>query len=341
MILVTGATGLVGSHLLYNLCKTEDTIRATKRVNSDLTLVKKVFSYYTDTIDLLYNKIEWVEADLLNIIDLEEAFIGITKVYHSAAWVNFNPKNRHQMIANNVNTTAHIVNLCLAHKVKKLCHVSSVAAIGRTENEPLINESSPWLDGPENSNYAISKYHSELEVWRGIEEGLNAVIVNPSIILGPGAWKKGSSVLFHKIASGIPFYTTGTNGFVDVRDVAKAMIQLMESSIYSERFILCSESIPFKQTFDYIADALGKKRAHIKAGDFLNAIGWRFAKVISIITRKPPMLTKETAKAASGTSIYENHKVKKALNFEFLPVEQSCKDFSEMYINDRLGDVRV
>ena len=337
MILITGATGLVGSHLLYNLCKTEDTIRATKRVNSDLTLVKKVFSYYTDTVDLLYNKIEWVEADLLNISDLEEAFIGITKVYHCAAWVNFNPKNKHQMIANNVNATAHIVNLCLAHKVKKLCHVSSVAAIGRTENEPIINENTPWLDGPENSNYAISKYNSELEVWRGIEEGLNAVIVNPSIILGPGAWQKGSSVLFHKIASGMPFYTTGTNGFVDVRDVAKAMIQLMESSIYSERFILCSESIPFKQTFDYIADALGKKRAHIKAGDFLNAIGWRLAKVISILTRKAPMLTKETTKAGNGISIYENHKIKKALNFEFIPVAQSCKDFSEMYLNDQFN----
>ena len=133
----------------------------------------------------------------------------------------------------------------------------------------------------------------------------------------------------------MPFYTTGTNGFVDVRDVAKAMIQLMESSIYSERFILCSDSIPFKQTFDYIADALGKKRAHIKAGNFLNAIGWRLAKVISILTRKTPILTKETAKAGNGISIYENHKIKKALNFDFIRVEQSCKDFSEMYLNDQ------
>ena len=238
------------------------------------------------------------------------------------------------MIANNVSSTANIVNLCVAHKVKKLCHVSSVAAIGRTENEPLINENSAWLDGPENSNYAISKYNSELEVWRGIEEGLNAVIVNPTIILGPGAWKKGSSVIFHTIAKGMPFYTTGTNGFVDVRDVAKVMVELMGSTIHSERFILCSESIPFKQTLDYIADALGKKRAHIKVGNFLNALGWRVAKVISIITRKAPMLTKETAKAGNRISIYENDKIKKNLKTEFIPVEQSCKDFSKMYMSD-------
>ncbi len=338
MILVTGATGLVGAHLLYNLCKTEDTFRATKRAQSDLNRVKKIFSYYTDEVEQLFAKIEWIEADLLNITELDEAFIGITKVYHCAAWVNFNPKYKYQMIANNVNSTANIVNLCVAYKITKLCHVSSVAAIGRTENDPFVNENTPWIDGPENSNYAISKYNSELEVWRGIEEGLNAVIVNPSIILGPGAWKKGSSVLFHTIAKGMPFYTQGTNGFVDVRDVVKVMIDLMESSIQSERFILCSESIPFKQTFDYIADAMGKKRASIKVSSFLNALGWRAAKVISIITGKSPSLTKETAKAGNGISIYENNKIKKALDFEFIPVEQSCKDFSKMYDDDQLGD---
>jgi len=334
MILVTGATGLVGAHLLFNLCNTEDKIRATRRERSDLNLVKKIFSYYTDEVEELFAKIEWVEADLLNITEVENAFTGIKKVYHCAAWVNFNPKYKHQMIANNVNTTSNIVNLCLAHKVKKLCHVSSVAAIGRTENEPFVNENSPWVDGPENSNYAISKYNSELEVWRGIEEDLNAVIVNPSIILGPGAWKKGSSVLFHTIAKGMPFYTKGTNGFVDVRDVTKVMVELMESTIHSERFILCSESIPFKQTFDYIADAMGKKRASIKVGDSLNALGWRAAKVISIITGKAPSLTKETAKAGNGISIYENDKIKKALDFEFIPVAQSCKDFSKLYLKD-------
>ena len=335
MILVTGATGLVGSHLLYQICRTEDKIRATKRDRSNLDRVKKVFSYYTVNAEKLFNKIEWVDADLLNICELDPAFQGITKVYHCAAWVSFNPKHKYQMIQNNVESTANIVNLCLANKVHKLCHVSSVAAIGRAGNSNIINEETPWLDGPENSNYAISKYNSELEVWRGIEEGLNAVIVNPTIILGPGEWKKGSSVIFHQVWKGMPFYTTGTNGFVDVRDVANVMIQLMESKVTSKRFILGSENIPFKQTFDYIAVAMGTKKATIKAGPILNAIGWRLAKIFSFFTRKTPMLTKETAQAGNNTSIYENDKIKKALNFEFIPVEQSCNDFSKLYLKDK------
>lgn len=338
MILVTGATGLVGSHLLYNLCTTHKVIRATKRKHSDTELVKKVFSYYTDKSEILFEKIEWVNADLLNFCELEDAFKDITKVYHCAAWVSFSPKHKHKMIQNNVESTANIVNLCLTNNIKKLCHVSSVAAIGRTENSTIINENSPWFEGPENSSYAISKYNSELEVWRGTEEGLHAVIVNPSIILGPGNWTKGSSTIFHQTAKGMPFYTTGTNGFVDVRDVVKAMTELMESEIHSERFILCSESIPFKQLFDYIADAMGKKRAHIKVGGFLNALGWRLAKIISVFTRKTPALTKETARAGNGISIYENDKIKTALNFEFTPVAQSCNDFSKMYDNDQLVD---
>jgi len=334
MILVTGATGLVGSHLLYQICKTEENIRATKRDRSNLDLVKKVFSYYSNGADKLFNKIEWVDADLLNITELELAFEGITKVYHCAAWVNFNPKHKHKMIRNNVDSTANIVNLCLAYQVQKLCHVSSVAAIGRAGNSTIINEETSWLDGPENSNYAISKYNSELEVWRGVEEGLNAVIVNPSIILGPGEWKRGSSMIFHQVWKGMPFYTTGTNGFVDVRDVANVMIQLMESEVKSERFILCSESIPFRQTFDYIAEALRKKKASIKAGPFLNELGWRLAKIISIFTRKTPMFTKETAQAGNNTSIYENDKIKKVLNFEFKPVKQSCQDFSKLFLKE-------
>ena len=335
MILVTGATGLVGSHLLYQTCRTEDKIRATKRDCSNLALVKQIFSYYTDNVESLFKKIEWVDADLLNICELEEAFNGVTKVYHCAAWVSFNPKHKQQMIHNNVESTANIVNLCLTNKVDKLCHVSSVAAIGRAGNSNIINEETLWIDSPENSNYAISKYNSELEVWRGIEEGLNAVIVNPTIILGPGEWNKESSVIFHQVGKGMPFYTTGTNGFVDVRDVANVMIQLMESNVTSKRFILCSESIPFKQALNYIAVAMGKKKAYIKAGPFLNAIGWRIAKLISLITGKAPMLTKETAKAGNNTSIYENDKIKKALNFEFIPVEQSCNDFSKLYLKDK------
>ena len=173
-----------------------------------------------------------------------------------------------------------------------------------------------------------------MEVWRGIEEGLNAVIVCPAIILGPGKWEKGSSMLFKQVWRGLSFYTSGTNGFVDVRDVANVMIQLMKGTIKSNRFILCSESIPFKKTFDYIADALGKKKVYIKIGPFISAISWRVAKIISIICRKPPLITKEIVLAGNSISVYENKKIKTTLNYKFKSVEQSCKDFSMLFLKE-------
>jgi len=334
MILVTGGTGLVGSHLLYQICQSETKVRAIKRAQSNTSLVRQIFSYYTEKADLLFEKIEWVNADLLNIPELELAFQGVTKVYHCAAWISFNPKHKGKMMQTNIEGTTNVVNLCLARRIHKLCHVSSVTSLGRPRDDSSTNENTPWLNGPETSYYALSKYHSEMEVWRGIEEGLNAVIICPAIILGPGKWEKGSSMLFKQVWKGLSFYTSGTNGFVDVRDVVNVMIQLMKGKIKSERFIICSESIPFKKTFDYIAEALGKKKPHIKVGPFLSAIGWRIAKVVSIIRRKSPLITKETVLAGNSISIYENKKIKTALNYQFKSVEQSRKDCSMLFVQE-------
>ena len=338
MILVTGGTGLVGSHLLYQICQSETKVRAIKRAHSKTNFVRQVFSYYTEKADLLFKKIEWINADILNIPELDLAFQGITKVYHCAAWISFNPKHKSKMMQTNIEGTTNIINLCLAHRIDKLCHVSSVASLGRPRDCASSDEKTPWVSSPENSYYALSKYHSEMEVWRGIEEGLNAVIVCPAIILGPGKWEKGSSMLFKQVWKGLSFYTSGTNGFVDVRDVVNVMIQLMKGKIKSERFILCSESIPFKKTFDYIAEALGKKKPKIKVSPFLSAISWRIAKIISIISGKSPLITKETVLAGNSISIYENKKIKTTLNYQFKSVEQSCKDFSTLFIQEHKVD---
>ena len=338
MILVTGGTGLVGSHLLYQICQSETKVRAIKRAQSNISIVRKIFSYYTEKADLLFEKIEWVNADLLNISELELAFQGVTKVYHCAAWISFNLKHKDKMMHTNIEGTTNIVNLCLAYRVNKLCHVSSVASLGCPKDSSSTNENTSWLNSPENSYYALTKYHAEMEVWRGIEEGLNAVIVCPAIILGPGKWEKGSSMLFRQVWKGLSFYTSGTNGFVDVRDVVNVMIQLMKGKIKSERFILCSESISFKKTIDYIAEALGKKKPHIKVGTFLSAFSWRIAKIISIISGKPPLITKEIILAANSISIYENKKIKTTLNYQFKSVEQSCKDFSTIFIQEHKLD---
>ena len=338
MILVTGGTGLVGSHLLYQICQSETKVRAIKRVHSNTSIVRKIFSYYTEKADLLFEKIEWVNADLLNIPELELAFQGVTKVYHCAAWISFNPKHKDNMMQTNIEGTTNVVNLCLAHRIHKLCHISSVASLGCPKDDSSTNENTYWLNSPENSYYSLSKYYSEMEVWRGIEEGLNAVIVCPAIILGPGKWEKGSSMLFKQVWKGLFFYTSGTNGFVDVRDVVNVMIQLMKGKIKSERFILCSESIPFKKTLDYMAEALGKRKPHIKVGTFLSAFSWRIAKIISIISGRPRLITKEIVLAGNSISIYDNKKIKTTLNYQFKSVEESCKDFSTLFIQEHKVD---
>ena len=337
MILVTGGTGLVGSHLLYQICQSETKVRAIKRAHSNTNIVRKVFSYYTEKADLFLQKIEWVNADLLNISELDVAFQGVTKVYHCAGWISFNRKHKSKMMQTNIGGTTNVVNLCLEHRVHKLCHVSSVAALGRPIDGTSTDENTHWVSSTKDSNYALSKHHSEMEVWRGIEEGLNAVIVCPAIILGPGKWEKGSSMLFKQVWKGVSCYPSGTNGFVDVRDVVNVLIQLMEGKIKSERFILCSESIPFKKTFDYIADSLGKKKPQIKVGPFLSTIAWLIAKIVSIISGKTPLITKETLLAGNSISIYENKKIKTTLNYQFKSVEQSCKDFSILFIQEYKG----
>ncbi|MBA3986674.1 MAG: NAD-dependent epimerase/dehydratase family protein, partial [Flavobacteriales bacterium] len=228
MILVTGGTGLVGAHLLFFLLRKGNRVRAIHRTNSNLLAVKDVFSYYMENPDLLYQKIEWVEANLNDIPALTEAFHGIDKVYHTAAYVSFDPKNFNKLRKSNIEGTANIINLCLYFKIKKLCYMSSIATLGEGENFKFITEKSVWNPDEKNSVYAITKYGAEMEVWRGVQEGLNAVIMNAGVILGSGFWKSGTGAIFSKVYKGLNYYTNGETGFVDVRDVVKICTSLME-----------------------------------------------------------------------------------------------------------------
>jgi dihydroflavonol-4-reductase len=328
MILVTGGTGLVGSHLLFDLAQKGEKVRALKRKNSDLTFVKNLFSSHPN----LFEKIEWVEGDVLDIFSLEEAINGISKVYHCAAMVSFIPAEAEQMMKINITGTANVVNLCLENKIEKLCYVSSVSAINRINEDETIDENSQWAISKRNSNYAISKYGAEREVWRGSVEGLNAVIVNPAIILGPGNWKTGSTALFPQIWKGVKFYTDGTTGFVDVRDVTKAMILLMESEIHSERFIVSSENLNFKKIFDRIAEGLGKPKPFMYANGWMRSVAWRGEALKSFLFHTKPFITKETAFAAHKKVHFSNEKIKKAIGIDFIPVQKTIKDTCEVFL---------
>lgn len=338
MIFVTGGTGLVGSHLLYDLLANDRQVRALKRSTSNLKWVRKVFSYYTDQPDELFKKIEWVEGDLLDYHNMEELLAGITEIYHCAALVSFHASDRDSMLNNNVKGTANLINAALHNKVKKFCHISSIAALGKTHDGSEINEETYWTPSKRKSGYSLSKFFSEMEVWRGIEEGLEAVIINPSIVLGPGNWDIGSPKLFQAIAKGLKYYTKGETGFVDVRDVAKAMTMLMDESNFektkNQRFILNAGNLGYQEFFNKIADALQKPRPKTFASDMILKITWRAARLASFFSGKRPTITREAVSGSNTISHYNGEKIKQTIDFQYLDLDETITDIAILFQKD-------
>ena len=336
MILVTGGTGLVGSHLLYHLIKNGNAVKAIYRRKHKLDSVKKVFSYYSEDFESLFKKIEWIEADITDIPALEIAFKDVTHVYHSAAFVSFEPDKYRLLRKINIEGTANIVNLCISNNIKKLAYVSSIASLGKNaKSETYINENTEWNPEDDNTVYAITKYGAEIEVWRGSQEGLDVVIVNPGVILGPGFWRSGSSgSLFNHIYKGLPYYTNGITSYIDVRDVSKVLIQLMDSNIKNERFILASENLSFNDFQTRVAKVLNVKPAQKEANKLILEIGWRLDWLNHKLRGKRRRLTKQLVQSLQGKRYYENTKIKEALNFEFIPIDDSIKKVSEFFLKD-------
>ncbi len=333
-ITVTGGTGMTGSYLLFKLAEKGYKITALKRNNSNLKITRKIFNVLSEKGELLFSEIKWVNGNILDYSSVDFAVKNADFVYHTAAVVSFKPKDRKHMIYNNVQGTANVVNACLANSVKKLCHVSSVAAIGNTLERELLKEDTELTDFDNISDYAVSKFRSEREVWRGIAEGLNTVIVNPSIILGAGNWENGSPRLIKTIWDGLKFYTRGVNGFVDVRDVVDIMILLTESDISNERFIINSENISYKYLFEIIAENLEKHSPSVLAGSIMLKSLMYFDKIRYIFTGKEPRLTQHTLRSAQQKHGCSNEKIISALNYEFIPVEQSIKDICQIFLKE-------
>ena len=278
MIFVTGGTGLVGARLIYDLISCGEDVTALIRPTTSSSKFLSLISFYTRNTKEIESKVNWVMGDLLDIGKLIEVIPEKSRVYHCAAQVSFNPKDDSEIIATNVYGTANLVNACLHNNVTKLCHVSSIGALGSVTGGRIVNENTPWSSAGK-SSYSLSKYYSELEVWRGMVEGLSAVIVNPSVILGAGNWHHGSPRLFSVIWNKPKYYTNGTTGYVDVKDVTKAMVLLMNSDIKEERFVVTSETLSFKELFVSIANSLHIKVPYKYASHTLTAIGYRLEKL--------------------------------------------------------------
>jgi nucleoside-diphosphate-sugar epimerase len=337
MILVTGGTGLVGSHLLYLLALENKQIVAIHRKTSNLDYVKKVFTYYCNEAEalFLFNKIQWIEADINDVPALDKAFKNIDYVYHCAAVVSFDSKDYHLMRKVNIEGTANIVNLALSHKVKKLVHISSIATIEKKEGSDQINESNEWDSEKNNYGYAISKFGAEMEVWRGGQEGLDIAIVNPGVIFGSGFWQLGPNALLDKVYSGFKFYTKGITGFVTASDVAKAMILLMHSAITNERFIVVNENKSFKDLMTLFAKNLAVKAPKIYAKPWLTEIVWRIDGIKSKFLGKPALISKHSSRVSHSKYYYSSEKLKTSLNFKFVNFEQEIAIICKNYLNDK------
>lgn len=334
MIAVSGATGFLGAHVVCCLLKKGQTVRALKRSTSSLSEFNYIYSIQFGHQNPHPN-LQWIDADVLDVPALEDALTGVDEVYHCAAMVSFHQKDKELMHQINVQGTANMVNVSLQKGVKKFAHISSIAALGREKSGVQVTEQSKWVNSKLNSNYAVSKYKAELEVWRAAEEGLNVVIVNPGVILGSGDWHKGSCALFNLVYKGMPFYTQGINGYVDVLDVANATIQLMEQNVFSERFVLVAENVSM-QTFMYTAaDTLGKKRPTLQVNKLLAELAWIGAALAGLFTGKKPSITKETARASLNQYFYSSKKITDRIGYSFIPVQetitQSCKQLLKQY----------
>lgn len=302
MILVTGASGFVGQHLVRQLSAQGKQVRALYRNSAP------------DAALISLPGVTWYKADLLDVFEVADAMEGITDIYHCAAIVSFDPARKQDVLHQNVESTTNIVNAALESGIRKLLFMSSIASLGRSEGETLaINEDTEWEESSRNSVYSISKYNAEMEVWRGAAEGLETVIINPGIILGEGDWRKGSAKLMKVVHDEFPFYTLGVNSFVDVLDVVRIMITLMDSEIHTERFIVSAGNFEYRDIFTQMANALGKKPPHIKASAALTSLVARWTVLKSKITGTEPTITPETARNAQTICHYDNSKLLKAL----------------------------
>lgn len=332
MILVTGSTGLVGSHLLYSLVSNNENVRAIYRTERKLEQVKSVFATYTSNYAPLFEAIEWVQADILDIPALTEAFKDVTYVYHCAAFVSFEPDKYHLLRKTNIEGTANIVNFCISNNIKKLCHVSSIATLGKTTNNEPITEETVWNPEDDNNVYAITKYGAEMEVWRGTQEGLHAVIVNPGVILGAGIWHFGTGSLFKKAHKGFKYYTSGTIGLIAVNDVVSIMTRLMKNDITNERFVLVAENWTYKQFLQTLAQSVQTSPPKKLASALLLNIGWKLDWLKHKLTGKRRQLTKHLSGSLMSETNYSSDKLKTALNYNFKDMKETIFEIGDSYL---------
>jgi dihydroflavonol-4-reductase len=333
MVLVTGATGLIGGHLTAALVMQGRKVRAMYRDKNKIENVREIFSFYSGESEKYFSQIEWIEADVTDVFSLEDALTGVEEVYHCAGLVSLSESDKQQLQKINGEGTANVINISLEKNVKKFCHVSSVATLQIQANKKYIDEFSVWRTASGNSSYAISKYRGEFEAWRGMSEGLNVIVVNPSVVLGAGCWGQSSGKIISQMHKGISFYTEGITGYVDVRDVANCMIKLMDENKFGTRYILNSENLSFQYLSNELRRLFGKGPAKFKAGKFLLNLA-RFADALkALFAGSNRVITKNIVISAQDKNYFDNSKIRHELSYTFMPVSESLAYVSQKYLS--------
>ncbi|NKI31588.1 NAD-dependent epimerase/dehydratase family protein [Croceivirga thetidis] len=332
MTLVTGASGLVGAHLLLKLVQKNVKVRALYRTESKLETVKRIFGYYVDNPDQIFDKITWMACDITDVPTLERAFENIEQVYHCAAYISFDPNHYKKLQKSNVEGTANVVNLCIEKAVNKLCYVSSIAAIGSKGSQPITETTE--FNPTDASVYALTKNAAELEVWRGTQEGIPAVIVNPGVILGPGQWNQGSGTFFSKNSKPQKYFLPGGTGFVGIDDVVDSMMSLMESEISNERFILVSENLSFKEIQSRIAKAFGTKPPTKAIKQWQLELFWRLDWLRNKLVGSRRILSKAMTKSLQSEDTYSKEKIEMALGSTLRPLDDMITFCCSAYQQD-------
>lgn len=334
MVFITGGTGFVGSHLTYHLVKKGYAVRLLIRSKAKIAALSKVFGYYKDDLANYEHLIEYAIGDITNIYSIEDALMNDTDyVFHCAGLVSFWAHDKNRLNAINHEGTANVVNAALDAKVKKLIYVSSIAALGDSASK-VISEANHKLEVKPSSYYGKSKHNGELEVWRGTEEGLKVIIINPTVIIGPGRWKEGSPKLFYSMWKGLPFFTKGSTGFVDVRHVTKIMIELTFNDIENQQFILNNENLNYQQFFNLVADNLGVRRPRYEAHPWMlyalaSILGF-WGKLAKVNTG----INKQIASSALSESHYDSSKIEQTLETQFEGIESAVKFTAGCFLKD-------
>jgi dihydroflavonol-4-reductase len=329
MIFLTGGTGMLGSYILKELLANGISVIALKRPSSKTEITRTVFNHYG--VENLFSNIKWIDGDLNDIEELQEHIEQCRLVIHSAAMVSYNPDERKQMTETNMGGTSNLVNLLLRIKNVSLIHISSIAALGNNHKNEAIDETCYYTTKKNSSFYSFTKFNSEMEVWRGIAEGLNAMILNPSVILGIGNWKKGSSSLFKLVDAGLKYFPPGTTGFVHASDVAKITTHFCSNFFSGQSFIINSENLSWKIVFSLIAKSLNKKPPKYVAGKLLTGIAWRYIWFRNKLSGRKDGLSRETARTSQKTLIYSNQKISNQMQYKFDTIEQTISEIAKAY----------